>query len=298
MGSNFLRKYYYCHLQTYETRLLVTHVGNFTAQAKSLATHQQWRAYARFPSQLSKTRVPNTLSPPSRSFSSSSSSKSGFLGWYLGNLQSRPLITKCITSSLIYVASDLTSQVGDLGPSKPTHIASFLGMAPTFPLNTYAACSGCMRNVGAWSYVVYAVIIDFSVTVIVVALLVAYGMMITLPPSGSFDTTRTFRMAAYGLVILGPSQHFWFNSLSKILPKRDVLTTLKKTSMGQTIYGPIITTIFFSYNAGLQGRSSPVGLLPIYGFGLPLILESPMFGWREIGGKEQVLFRLNQLANH
>lgn len=78
--------------------------------------------------------------------------------------------------------------------------------------------------------------------------------MITLPPSGSFDMTRTFRMAAYGLVILGPSQHFWFNSLSKILPKRDVLTTLKKTSMGQTIYGPIITTIFFSYNAGLQGK--------------------------------------------
>ncbi|XP_075640965.1 uncharacterized protein LOC142612711 isoform X1 [Castanea sativa] len=188
MGSNFLRKYYYCHLQTYETRLLVTHVGNFTAQAKSLATHQQWRAYARFPSQLSKTRVPNTLSP-SRSFSSSSSSKSGFLGWYLGNLQSRPLITKCITSSLIYIASDLTSQ------------------------------------------------------------------MITLPPSGSFDTTRTFRMAAYGLVILGPSQNFWFNSLSKILPKRDVLTTLKKTFMGQTVYGPIITTIFFSYNAGLQGEN-------------------------------------------
>ena len=110
MGSHFLRKYYYCHLQTYETRLLVTHVGNFTAQAKSLATHQQWRAYARFPSQLSKTRVPNTLFP-SRSFSSSSSSNSGFLGWYLGNLQSRPLITKCITSSLIYIASDLTSQV-------------------------------------------------------------------------------------------------------------------------------------------------------------------------------------------
>lgn len=53
-------------------------------------------------------------------------------------------------------------KVGALGPSKPTHIASFLGMVPTFPLNTYTACSGCMRNVGAWSYVVNAVIINFS----------------------------------------------------------------------------------------------------------------------------------------
>ena len=34
--------------------------------------------------------------------------------------------------------------VGALGPSNPTHIASFLGMTPTFPLNTYTACSGCM----------------------------------------------------------------------------------------------------------------------------------------------------------
>lgn len=61
-------------------------------------------------------------------------------------------------------------------------------------------------------------------------------------------------MAAYGLLILGPSQHLWFNFLSKILPKRDWLTTLKKIIMGQTIYGPAITTIFFSYNAGLQGN--------------------------------------------
>jgi hypothetical protein len=113
MGSNNLRKAcssMCCRLRLYETRLLVTRVANFTAEAKSLAKYQQWRAYARFPTHLiKKTRGPNTLSP-SRSFSSSAS-KAGFLGWYLSNLQSRPLITKSISSSLIYIASDLTSQV-------------------------------------------------------------------------------------------------------------------------------------------------------------------------------------------
>ncbi|XP_059460813.1 uncharacterized protein LOC132189966 [Corylus avellana] len=191
MGSNFLRSFSrWSSLRVNETRLFIAHVGIFTAEAQCVSKQQQWRAYARFPTQLSKTRGPNTSSSPSSSSSSHSSyTKAAFVGWYLGKLESWPLITKCISSSLIYTAADLTSQ------------------------------------------------------------------MITLPPSASFDKVRTFRMAAYGLLILGPSQHLWFNFLSKILPERDMLTTLKKIFMGQAIYGPSIATVFFSYNAGLQGES-------------------------------------------
>lgn len=61
-------------------------------------------------------------------------------------------------------------------------------------------------------------------------------------------------MAVYGLLFLGPSQHLWFNFLSKILPKRDVNTTLKKIFMGQAVFGPISNTVFFSYNGALQGN--------------------------------------------
>lgn len=60
-------------------------------------------------------------------------------------------------------------------------------------------------------------------------------------------------MLGYGMLILGPSQHLWFNFASKILPKRDLVTTFKKIFMGQAVYGPIITSIFFSVNAALQG---------------------------------------------
>lgn len=52
--------------------------------------------------------------PLHHSFSSSapsSHSKIGFIAWYLGKLEAHPLITKALSSSLIYAAADITSQV-------------------------------------------------------------------------------------------------------------------------------------------------------------------------------------------
>jgi hypothetical protein len=118
MGTNFLRSVSkWSRLRVNETRLFIAHVGIFTAEAHCVSKHQQWRAYARFPTQLSKTRGPNTSyssSPSSSSSSHSSYTKAAFVGWYLGKLESWPLITKCISSSLIYTAADLTSQVKTL----------------------------------------------------------------------------------------------------------------------------------------------------------------------------------------
>ncbi|KAG8364211.1 hypothetical protein BUALT_Bualt19G0104700 [Buddleja alternifolia] len=73
--------------------------------------------------------------------------------------------------------------------------------------------------------------------------------------SEGYDLERTLRMAGYGMLIIGPSLHYWFNFVSRVFPKRDFLSTLKKMALGQTVYGPIVTTIFFSANAALQGES-------------------------------------------
>ncbi|XP_020552882.1 uncharacterized protein LOC105172678 isoform X2 [Sesamum indicum] len=70
--------------------------------------------------------------------------------------------------------------------------------------------------------------------------------------SEGYDLVRTLRMAGYGLVIIGPSLHYWFNLVSRVFPKRDLLSTLKKMALGQTVYGPTATTVFFSVNAALQ----------------------------------------------
>ncbi|KAJ8773261.1 hypothetical protein K2173_028438 [Erythroxylum novogranatense] len=81
------------------------------------------------------------------------------------------------------------------------------------------------------------------------------AQMISSQSSDSLDAIRTLRMAGYGFVFLGPSQHLWFNAMSRALPKRDMLSTLAKIFLGQGVYGPVNTTLFFSYNAALQGEN-------------------------------------------
>ncbi|KAG1366868.1 protein SYM1 [Cocos nucifera] len=130
----------------------------------------------------------SSYSVPSAS-AASSSSRNGFVSWYLGMIEARPVLTKSLTAGAIFIAADVSSQ------------------------------------------------------------------MITLLPSDSLDLVRTLRMAGYGALVSGPSLHLWFNFVSRILPKRDVLTTFKKIFLGQTTYGPIMTAVFFSVNAGLQGET-------------------------------------------
>ncbi|XP_071690025.1 uncharacterized protein [Rutidosis leptorrhynchoides] len=77
----------------------------------------------------------------------------------------------------------------------------------------------------------------------------------TMGASSALNLIRTLRMAIFGLLLLGPAQHAWFNFLGRILPKRDMTTTLKKLIVGQIIYGPSCTAVFFTYNAFLQGES-------------------------------------------
>ncbi|CAA7038001.1 unnamed protein product [Microthlaspi erraticum] len=166
-----------------------------TGVAHSDVRRLQSKSYFRSHQLLGRAKE-TKLSPPPRpssssgfcSSSSSSPASEGFVGWYLGMVKSRPLLTKGVTSSLIYIAADLSSQ--------------------TIAKNS----------------------------------------------SESYDLVRTARMAGYGLIVLGPTLHYWFNFMSRLLPKQDLITTFKKMAMGQIIYGPIMMVIFFSLNAFLQGE--------------------------------------------
>ncbi|MCO5569126.1 hypothetical protein L7F22_022834 [Adiantum nelumboides] len=75
------------------------------------------------------------------------------------------------------------------------------------------------------------------------------------PEEVQWDTARTLRMVAAGFFISGPTLHVWFNFVSKLIPTRDLFSTFKKMAMGQLIYGPIFTVVFFSLNAYVQGES-------------------------------------------
>lgn len=77
-------------------------------------THHS-KSYFRLPDFIRKTRAydhyPSLFSTPFSSSSSTTSSKTGLVGLYLGLIKSRPVLTKSITSALIYIAADLSSQV-------------------------------------------------------------------------------------------------------------------------------------------------------------------------------------------
>ncbi|KAK2985633.1 hypothetical protein RJ640_006896 [Escallonia rubra] len=88
-------------------------------QSKFILNQLQCRALVQSPRNSIKTGNCHTTRPfyvftPRHLYSSvpsSSNKKMGFLTWYLGLLESRPILTKSVSSCLIYAAADLTSQL-------------------------------------------------------------------------------------------------------------------------------------------------------------------------------------------
>ncbi|XP_028799896.1 PXMP2/4 family protein 4-like [Neltuma alba] len=93
--------------------------------------------------------------------------------------------------------------------------------------------------------------------------------------SASYDLKRTLSMGTYALFIMGPSQHMWFKFLSKVFPKTDVPSTLKKIFMGQAVLGPIIR--FGSYNGPISGESVSEIVAKLKRDLLPTLLGSAVF---------------------
>jgi len=113
-------------------RLLRAHtITNITDPAATAAhsvfrqQQQSRKAYFGFSNGFKRSKECNNELSPSSLLTSSFSSKAenaafykiGFIGWYLGMVKSRPILTKSATSSLIYIAADLSSQVNVEPPS-------------------------------------------------------------------------------------------------------------------------------------------------------------------------------------
>ncbi|KAL7199502.1 hypothetical protein ACSBR2_021727 [Camellia fascicularis] len=131
--------------------------------------------------------------------------------------------------SILFSSPYRSSSTSVSSSLKSGFVGWYLGLIKSHPILTKSITSACIYTAA-----------DFS------------SQTIARPSSEPYDFVRTLRMAGYGMIIMGPSLHFWFNFVSKVLPKRDLITTLKKLVMGQTLYGPTMTVVFFSVNAALQ----------------------------------------------
>uniref|UniRef100_A0A0A0KT72 Peroxisomal membrane protein n=2 Tax=Cucumis sativus TaxID=3659 RepID=A0A0A0KT72_CUCSA len=185
----------------------------FEATAIVRKQNQPIRPYFRLPDSFRKAKEVGVFSSGQHSSASSFFSivKVEFLEWYLAMIKCRPVLTKSITSAIIYTAADLSSQT------------------------------------------------------------------ISLSSSESYDLIRTVRMAGYGMLVLGPSLHYWFNLMSKLFPQKDLFSTFKKMAMGQGLFGPFMTAIFFSLNAFLQGESGAEIIARLKRDLLPTMLNGVMY---------------------
>ena len=93
----------------------------------------------------------------------------------------------------------------------------------TSPLLTKAASSGLVFGASDWC---------------------AQGLE-ALPGGGGTDWPRLLTCALIG-ALFGPAAHFWYGLMQRSFPRQRARDTLCKTVLGQTIFGPCFTVVFFA----------------------------------------------------
>ena len=74
--------------------------------------------------------------------------------------------------------------------------------------------------------------------------------------SKSTNWTRTVSSALVGLLYFGPAAHAWYDMIFKLLPGTSLVSTLQKATLGQLLFGPSFTCIFFATSLLQQGNFS------------------------------------------
>jgi len=65
---------------------------------------------------------------------------------------------------------------------------------------------------------------------------------------------RTVSSGLVGLLYFGPAAHVWYQMIFQILPGTSLLSTLGKATLGQLIFGPSFTCVFFAVSL-IQAKS-------------------------------------------
>lgn len=70
----------------------------------------------------------------------------------------------------------------------------------------------------------------------------------------SLDWTRILASTAVGLFYFGPAAHFWYEWVFRILPGTSLVSTLQKAALGQLLFGPSFTCIYFGVGLAQSGQ--------------------------------------------
>nr|POE61112.1 pxmp2/4 family protein 4 [Quercus suber] len=72
----------------------------------------------------------------------------------------------------------------------------------------------------------------------------------------SLDQKRTFLFTLLGLVLVGPTLHFWYLYLSKLVPLPGASGAFLRLLLDQFLFSPIFIGVFLATLVTLEGRPS------------------------------------------
>ena len=71
------------------------------------------------------------------------------------------------------------------------------------------------------------------------------------------DATRLLTTTAIGGLYFAPAAHVWYGAITKAIPANDLRAILTKALLGQLIFGPLVTCVFFA-SARVPGRETKI----------------------------------------
>lgn len=77
-------------------------------------------------------------------------------------------------------------------------------------------------------------------------------------PDTKLNGARLIMSVLVGCCYFGPAAHYWYEMIFQLLPGTSLASTLQKAAMGQLIFGPTFTSVFFASSL-LQSGQFTVG---------------------------------------
>ncbi len=71
-----------------------------------------------------------------------------------------------------------------------------------------------------------------------------------------FDTHRFFKFSLLGLVLVGPTLHFWYTTLSSLIPGQQIRNVVARLVLDQFVFSPIFICVFMSSVVSLDYAAS------------------------------------------
>ena len=82
-----------------------------------------------------------------------------------------------------------------------------------------------------------------------------------------------------GLLVFGPAANAWYSMVFKILPSTSLFSTLQKAALGQVIFGPAFTSVFFGAGMIQAGSFSVSAWVQKVSKDLPAVWASGLGFW-------------------